>query len=101
MKKRFLAVYEHGKDGYSGSVLDLPGCVLTAGTLKEMQKRMRKAVKIHLHLLVTQGKEIPHPTTAIIEFPRPLDSSEDKHWVVEPLEVNVLASRRAKQAMTA
>jgi predicted RNase H-like HicB family nuclease len=96
MKKLFLAVYEHGKDGYSGSVPDLPGCVFTAETLQEVQKRMRKAVKVHLRLLVAQAKEIPHPTTTIIEFPRPIDGSEDKHWVVERLEIDVPVSEREK-----
>jgi predicted RNase H-like HicB family nuclease len=101
MRQRFLVVYEHGKSGYSGYVPDWPGYVSSAATLEEMQKRMRKTVKLYLDALTSEAKQIPQQTTTTIEFPRPVEGTEAKHWVVERLEINLGAPRKSRNAMTA
>jgi predicted RNase H-like HicB family nuclease len=49
------------RTGYSAHVPDLPGCVATGRTLREVKQRMAKAVEMHLALMREDGDEIPEP----------------------------------------
>lgn len=89
MKHRYLAVYEHRADGYSGYVPDLPGCISTGATLDEMKQRMRETVDALFVALAERDEEAPQPTTTTVHFPHPSEGHGIDHWVVERVEVKV------------
>jgi predicted RNase H-like HicB family nuclease len=43
-------------------VPDLLGCIATGRTLKEVTKRMTKAIEMHLEAMREDGDEIPEPS---------------------------------------
>lgn len=96
MRQRFLAVYEHRKEGYSGFVPDLPGCIATGVALEEMQANMRETMNAHVSGLAERGEAIPEPTTHIVHFPHPSEGHGIDHWIVEGLEAPVQESGRGQ-----
>jgi predicted RNase H-like HicB family nuclease len=50
------------RTGFSAHVPDLPGCVATGRTLREVKQRMAKAVEMHLTAMREDGDEIPEPS---------------------------------------
>jgi predicted RNase H-like HicB family nuclease len=60
---RFLVVIEKAKGNYSAYSPDLPGCVATGRTVKEVEKRIYQAIEMHLQGLVEDGLPIPVPRT--------------------------------------
>jgi predicted RNase H-like HicB family nuclease len=50
------------RTGFSAHVPDLPGCIATGRTLKEVTKRMAKAIEMHLEAMREDGDEIPEPS---------------------------------------
>lgn len=61
---QYLIVIEKTETGYSAYSPDLPGCVSTGTTRKEVEQNMREAVAFHLDGLKLDGFEIPQPTTS-------------------------------------
>ena len=57
--RRYLIIYEKGKDGYSAYVPDLPGCTSAGGTKKEVEENIVKAVHLHIEVMKEAGYEIP------------------------------------------
>ena len=49
---RFLVVIEKANDNYSAYSPDLPGCVATGYTQKEVECNMHEAVKMHVQGLL-------------------------------------------------
>jgi predicted RNase H-like HicB family nuclease len=94
---RYLAVYEHRKDGYSGFVPDLPGCISSGKTLEMMQCGIRTAVDAFIAERTNHGEEMPPSVTRIVHFPRPREGHGIDHWVVEGVEVLFSKSGRAIQ----
>ncbi len=64
---RFLVVIEHVKKNYSAYSPDLPGCVATGKTVKEAEKNMHEAVKMHVQGLIEDGVPVPK-SQAISEY---------------------------------
>jgi predicted RNase H-like HicB family nuclease len=64
---RFLVVIEKAKGNYSAYSPDLPGCVATGRTVKEVEKRIYQAIEMHLQGLVEDGLPIPAPQ-AVAEY---------------------------------
>lgn len=60
---RYLVVIERGDRNYSAFVPDLPGCVATGKTRKEVLRYMQGAIEMHLEGLREDGIEVPQPTT--------------------------------------
>ena len=58
---RYLIVVEETETGYSAYSPDLDGCVATGATRREVEKRMREAVKFHIEGLKSEGFAIPKP----------------------------------------
>lgn len=99
MNERYLTVYEHRKEGYSGFVLGLPGCIATGEDLDAMQKNMRDTFAAHIAALNASGEEIPDAVTSIVHFPHPSEGHGIDHWVVEELgagSTKLSGSRKAK-----
>ncbi len=61
--KRFLVIYEKTKRNYSAYSLDLPGCVATGSTRRQVEANMRKA--IHMHLEGLREERLPIPRSRV------------------------------------
>lgn len=60
--KRYLAVFEKTKTGYSAYVPDLPGCISTGKTRKDTEKNIQEAIEFHIEGMALDGYKIPEPT---------------------------------------
>ena len=56
---RYAVVIENASTNYSAYVPDLPGCVATGQTIKEVEKEIRSAIKFHLEGLKNDGLPVP------------------------------------------
>ena len=63
---KFLVIIEDTKTGYSAYSPDLPGCVSTGATKKEIQENITEAIKFHLEGMKDEGLAIPAPHTEAI-----------------------------------
>jgi predicted RNase H-like HicB family nuclease len=64
---RYAVVIEKANENYSAYVPDLPGCVATGTTVKEVEMEIGEAVRLHLEGLREDGHAVPEPT-AIAEY---------------------------------
>ena len=67
---RYAIVIEKARKNYSAFVPDLPGCVATGATVKEVERNLRGAIRLHLKGLQEDGLAIPKPTS-ICEYIEP------------------------------
>ena len=67
---RYAIVIEKARRNYSAFVPDLPGCVATGATVKEVERNLRDAIRLHLQGLREDGLPIPKPTS-ICEYIEP------------------------------
>jgi len=63
---KFLMVIEKSKTGYSAYSPDLPGCVASGKTEKDVEKLMYEAIEIHIQGLLEDGISIPEPTSTSV-----------------------------------
>ncbi len=56
---RFLVVIEKAKNNYSAYSPDLPGCVATGASKKEVEKNMYEAIEIHIQGLLEDKLPVP------------------------------------------
>ncbi|MDP3024659.1 MAG: type II toxin-antitoxin system HicB family antitoxin [candidate division Zixibacteria bacterium] len=56
---RFLIVIEKANGNYSAYSPDLPGCVATGATRKEVEKNMHEAIEMHIRGLKEDKLPIP------------------------------------------
>jgi predicted RNase H-like HicB family nuclease len=52
---RFAVVIEKAEGNYSADVPDLPGCVATGDTVKEVEREIRDAIRFHIEGLRDEG----------------------------------------------
>lgn len=64
---RFLVVIEKAKGNYSAYCPDLPGCVATGKTHKEVQENIYQAMQMHVEGLTEDKLPIPH-SHALAEY---------------------------------
>ena len=60
-KIAYTIVIERGARNMSAYVPDLPGCIVTGRTEKEVMKLMAEAIRFHIEGLVADGLEVPAP----------------------------------------
>ena len=60
---RYGVVIEKAKRNYSAYVPDLPGCAVTARTMKGISREIRKAVRFHIQGLKREGHPVPRART--------------------------------------
>ena len=60
---RYVMIIEKGEMNYSAYLPDLPGCIATGKTVKEVKERMGQAIDLHLRGLREDGLPIPEPTS--------------------------------------
>ena len=70
-KIKYLVIIEETKNGYSAFSPDLPGCVATGSSKKEVEKNMKDAIAFHVEGLGQEGLEIPQPhsSSTYLEVP--------------------------------
>ena len=66
---KYTVVIERTPNNYAAYVPDLPGCMASAGTRKEVLKEIREAIAFHIEGMHEDGEPIPEPTTtaAVVE----------------------------------
>jgi len=58
---RYLIVIEKAGKNYSAYSPDLPGCVATGATRKEVETNMHEAIDLHIKGLLDDGIPLPKP----------------------------------------
>lgn len=58
----YTVIYEWGKRNWSAYVPDLPGCIATGKTRKQVEKRIREAIEFHIEGIQTRGEKVPEPS---------------------------------------
>ena len=64
---RFLVVIEKGKNNFSAYSPDLPGCIATGATRKEVEKNMHEAIAMHVQGMKEDHQSIPQ-TSSFAEY---------------------------------
>lgn len=62
---KYAIVIEQGENNLSAYVPDLPGCITTGQTIKEIEHNIREAIELHLEGLREDGEHVPEPHTAV------------------------------------
>ena len=88
-RKKYLAVYEVGRNNLSGFLPDVPGVISTAPNLDVMRQAMREAVEFHLEALAADGECLPEPHTTSVDFAQEDPEHGVLSCIVEWLEVEV------------
>ena len=57
----YTVIYEPGDRNWSAYVPDLPGCIATAKTRKELERQVREAIEFHIEGLRLHGEPVPKP----------------------------------------
>jgi len=60
---KYTVVIERTPNNYAAYVPDLPGCVASAGTRKEVLKEIRDAIAFHIDGMREDGEPVPEPQT--------------------------------------
>lgn len=60
---RYAVVIEKANGNYSAYVPDLPGCIATGPTVKEVEKEIREAIRFHIEGLKEDGLAVPQPSS--------------------------------------
>jgi len=62
---RYAVVIEKAKLNYSAYVPDMPGCIATGKTIKEVEQQIREAIEFHMEGMREDGDPIPTPTSTV------------------------------------
>lgn len=62
---KYSVIYEPGESNWSAYVPDLPGCIATAKTREQLERRIREAIEFHIEGLRSHGEPVPPPTTEV------------------------------------
>ena len=58
---RYLVIIEKTATGFSAYSPDLPGCVATGRTRKEVEQEMHDVIEFHIEGLRLAGEAVPEP----------------------------------------
>ena len=61
--KKYLIVFEKTRGNFSAYLPDLPGCIATGKTRREVEKNIREAITLHLAGMKEEGMTPPEPTS--------------------------------------
>lgn len=66
---KYAVVYEETPNNFSSYVPDLPGCVATGATRKEVERNIRDAIALHVQGLRREREPVPEPSawTEVVE----------------------------------
>jgi predicted RNase H-like HicB family nuclease len=60
--REYTVIYEKGTRNWSAYVPDLPGCIATAKTQKQLERVIREAIEFHIEGLSAHGEPVPEPS---------------------------------------
>ena len=60
---KYLVIFEKAGKNYSAYSPDLPGCIATGNTRKEVEKNIKEAITFHVDGLREDGVAIPEPSS--------------------------------------
>lgn len=60
--RQYTVIYESGKRNWSAYVPDLPGCIATGKTRKQVEKMISEAIEFHIEGLKARGQRVPQPS---------------------------------------
>ena len=60
---RYAVVIEKAESNFSAYVPDLPGCVATGPTVKDVEREIREAIRFHIEGLRADGLIVPEPSS--------------------------------------
>jgi predicted RNase H-like HicB family nuclease len=60
--KEYTVLYEWGPRNWSAYVPDLPGCIATGKTRRQVERLIREAIELHIEALRDQGEPVPEPS---------------------------------------
>ena len=63
--KRYAIVVEDAGTNLAAYVPDLPGCVATGRTKKEVERLIREAIALHLEGMREDGLPVPEPSSHV------------------------------------
>ena len=61
--RKYLVIFEKAGDNYSAYSPDIPGCIATGNTRKEVEKNIKEAINFHIEGLKEDGVPIPEPSS--------------------------------------
>ena len=64
---KYAVVIEKTPNNYAAYAPDLPGCVATADTRKEVIRLMREGITFHIEGLQEDGEPVPAPQATVAE----------------------------------
>lgn len=66
---KYAVIFERTPRNYSAYVPDLPGCVATGRTIRQTERLISEAIRMHVEGLRAQGLPVPEAQTsaAIVE----------------------------------
>ena len=67
MKLKYAVIYERTPNNYGAYVPDLPGCISTGASWREIRDNIRAAIGFHLEGLMDNGDRVPEPRRSIGE----------------------------------
>lgn len=59
---RYAIVIEKAPNNFAAYVPDLPGCIATGATVKEVEREITAAIRFHLEGMRQDGTPIPEPS---------------------------------------
>jgi predicted RNase H-like HicB family nuclease len=59
--QKYLVIFEKANGNYSAYSPDLPGCIATGSTRKEVEKNIKEAISFHIEGLLKDGLPLPEP----------------------------------------
>ena len=62
---RYAIVIEQSESNYSAYVPDLPGCVATGASIRQVETEIREAIEFHIEGLREDGNLIPLPSSQV------------------------------------
>ena len=62
---RYAIVIEKAETNYSAYVPDLPGCVATGASIREVEAEIREAIAFHIEGLRKDGSLVPVPSSQV------------------------------------
>ena len=58
----YTVIYEPGESNWSAYVPDLPGCIATAKTREQIERRIQEGIEFHIERLRMHNEPVPQPT---------------------------------------
>ncbi len=62
---RYAIVIENAGNNFSAHVPDLPGCIATGASVKDVEQAIREAIELHIAGLREDGEPVPPPSSQV------------------------------------